>query len=97
VLRRGFSPRILTAYVLGSRGRTLVHGPELAARLGLSDSWAYFSVRNGQATTPEPDRSGQPPPASPPASVEPVLPGPQGGAVTPSAAEASAVGGSAAS
>jgi stage II sporulation protein D len=97
VLRRGFSPRILSAYVLGSRGRTLVRGPELVARLGLYDSWAYFSVRNGQTSTPEPDRSGQSRPTSPPASVEPVLPGPQGGAAAPGAAEASAVGGSAAS
>src|SRR5437899_576083 len=47
VLSRGFSPRIVSAYVLGSGGRTLVGGAELAARLGLYDSWAYFSVREG--------------------------------------------------
>ena len=58
VTRRGFSPRILSAYVLGSGGRTLVTGAQLAARLGLYDTWAYFSVRNGAALTPEPDRSG---------------------------------------
>src|SRR5437870_5744603 len=45
VLSRGFSPRISSAYVLGSGGRTLVSGAELAARLGLYDTWAYFSVR----------------------------------------------------
>jgi SpoIID/LytB domain protein len=44
VLKRGSSPRIVSAYVLGSRGRTLVSGPELAARLGLHDTWAYFRV-----------------------------------------------------
>jgi len=96
VLRRGFSPRILSAYVLGSRGRTLVGGGELAARLGLYDTWAYFSVRNGQTTTPLRDRSGSSPAASPPATVEPVPPGPQGGATAPGAAEASTTGGSAA-
>ncbi|MFI4985556.1 MAG: SpoIID/LytB domain-containing protein [Solirubrobacterales bacterium] len=96
VLRRGFSPRILSAYVLGSRGRTLVSGPELAARLGLYDTWAYFSVRNAQTSTPEPDHSGQAAATSPPATVEPAPTGPQGGAVAPGAAEASATGGSAA-
>jgi SpoIID/LytB domain protein len=44
VLERGSSPRIVSAYVLGSNGRTLVSGPELAARLGLYSTWAYFSV-----------------------------------------------------
>jgi stage II sporulation protein D len=44
VTKRGSSPRIVSAYVLGSRGRTLVSGPELAARLGLYDTWAYFRV-----------------------------------------------------
>jgi stage II sporulation protein D len=94
VLRRGFSPRILSGYVLGSHGRTLVSGDELAARLGLYDTWAYFSVRNGKTTTPERDRSGSSPATSPPATVEPVPPGPQGGAAAPGAAEASATGGS---
>ena len=45
VLTRGSSPRIVSAYVLGSKGRTLVSGPELAARLNLYSTWAYFSVR----------------------------------------------------
>jgi stage II sporulation protein D len=58
VLKRGSSPRIVSAYVLGSRGRTLVGGPELAARLGLYDTWAYFSVRDSRGLRPEPDASG---------------------------------------
>jgi stage II sporulation protein D len=62
VRRRGFSPRILSAYVLGSGGRTAVSGAGLAARLGLYDTWAYFSVRSGQTVRPEPDRSGAAPP-----------------------------------
>ena len=78
VLGRGVSPRILSARVLGSRGATVVDGPELAGRLGLSSTWAYFSVRNGTLITPEPDRSGQSRTHSPvPAASTPV--GGQGG------------------
>ncbi len=58
VLRRGYSPRILTAYVLGSAGHTQVGGPELASRLGLDDTWAYFSVRTARGLQSEPDLSG---------------------------------------
>lgn len=45
VVQRGSSPRIVTAYVVGSEGHTLVSGPELAVRLGLYSTWAYFKVR----------------------------------------------------
>ncbi|HZL48896.1 MAG TPA: SpoIID/LytB domain-containing protein, partial [Solirubrobacteraceae bacterium] len=79
VVRRGSSPRILTAYVLGSGGRTLTSGDELAARLGLGDTWAYFSVRRGKSVVAEPDRGGQSPPGSPP----PVGPSPAGGTPPP--------------
>src|ERR1700728_4978276 len=65
VLTRGSSPRILTAYVLGSGGRTLTSGAELAARLGLDDTWAYFSVKRGTSVVSEPDRSGSAAPVSP--------------------------------
>jgi stage II sporulation protein D len=58
VTKRGFSPRIVTAYVLGSRGRTAVSGGQLAARLGLFSTWAYFSTREGQSIKPMSDRSG---------------------------------------
>ena len=68
VLKRGTSPRIVSAYVLGSKGRTLVSGPQLAARLGLYDTWAYFSVKDAGGLHPEPDASG---PASGPASSTP--------------------------
>jgi SpoIID/LytB domain protein len=100
VLTRGSSPRILTAYVLGSGGRTLTSGGELAARLGLDDTWAYFSVKRGTSVVSEPDRSGPsaPAPASPssPATSTPtnVPSGPGGGAQGPAGApEASAAGG----
>ena len=48
--RRGARARLLAAdrhrRVLGSAGTTRVSGPELAGRLGLDDTWAYFSVRS---------------------------------------------------
>jgi stage II sporulation protein D len=88
VLKRGASPRIVTAEVLGSRGATPVSGPELEARLGLSSAWAYFSVKTGTSVTREPDLSGQaaftsPSAESPPASAPAPATGPQGGAPAP--------------
>ena len=85
VLKRGSSPRILSAYVLGSGGRTLTSGGELAERLGLYSTWAYFSVKNGASVKAEPDHSGAPTPASPsPASAAPPVPTtPEGGAQGP--------------
>jgi SpoIID/LytB domain protein len=78
VLKRGVSPRILSARVMGSRSATVIGGPELAGRLGLGSTWAYFSIRNGTVVRPEADHSGQPLHSSPaPASSTPV--GAQGG------------------
>jgi SpoIID/LytB domain protein len=67
VLRRGYSPRIVAAYVLGSGGPTEVSGPELAGRLGLYDTWAFFSVRTAHGVQPELDVSHRaaPEPAAP--------------------------------
>jgi stage II sporulation protein D len=94
VLERGFSPRILSAYVLGSSGRTLISGSELAARLGLSDSWAYFGVQNGDVVAPEPDVSEQAPAAGSPTSSSPATPtGPQGGSQAPGAEASSLTAG----
>jgi SpoIID/LytB domain protein len=56
VVKRGSSPRIVQAYVLGSVGRTAVSGAQLAQRLGLYDTWAYFSVQatgSGGTIAPE--------------------------------------------
>jgi SpoIID/LytB domain protein len=90
VLRRGASPRIVSALVLGSRGETPVSGPELAARLGLASTWAYFSVRRGASVRREPDRSGHPPASGPPSLPAPPAPAPPigagGGAPAPSPA-----------
>jgi len=100
VLKRGSSPRILSAYVLGSGGRTLTSGDELAARLGLDDSWAYFSVKHGSSVTAEPDHSGQPAATQPtPAGGAPPAPvpttpegGAEGPAGTPTSTPAGGVG-----
>ena len=99
VLKRGYSPRILTVEVLGSAGDTQVGGPELAARLGLQDTWAYFDVRTGKKgpVKPEPDRSGQSSAASPSAATSaPTLTGPQGGAQAPGETGSTPAGGVAA-
>ncbi len=59
VLKRGYSPRIVSAAVLGSAGKTDVSGPELESRLGLQSTWAYFALLGaGGRTQPEPDSSG---------------------------------------
>jgi SpoIID/LytB domain protein len=87
VLQRGFSPRIVSAYVLGSGGRTAVTGPELAARLGLYSTWAYFSTREGSTVKPEPDRSGWSALTSPAPAAAPGAAGPSaGGGVEPAGA-----------
>jgi stage II sporulation protein D len=99
VLGRGVSPRIVAAEVLGSRGDTAISGPELAGRLGLDSTWAYFSVKNGAAIRREPDHSGQTPSAptpspSPPPPAPAPISGPGGGAQAPG--ETSPSGGAAA-
>jgi stage II sporulation protein D len=85
VLERGSSPRILSAYVLGSGGRTLTSGGELAARFGLYSTWAYFSVKNMPNIKAKPNHDGAPAPASPsPASATASVPTtPEGGAQGP--------------
>ncbi len=44
VIKRGLSPRIVRARVYGSRGTRILTGPQIRARLGLYDTWAYFST-----------------------------------------------------
>jgi len=91
VLKRGVSPRIVSAEVLGSGGAEAVSGPTLAARLGLQSTWAYFSVKTGKTVTPEPDTSSQAPPATPSGtSPAPAPAGPQGGAAAPATSSGSA-------
>jgi stage II sporulation protein D len=60
VVRRGDSPRIVEADVVGTRGRVRVSGATLRARLGLSDTWAYFtSIKVKKEPPPaQPDPTG---------------------------------------
>jgi stage II sporulation protein D len=69
VVRRGRSPRIVEADVLGTRGRTRVTGGQLRARFGLFDSWAFFtSITTGDEPPPEPAPDDPGPPTG---GVEP--------------------------
>jgi stage II sporulation protein D len=45
VLKRGDSPRIVRARVVGSRGSSKTTGPDLQARLGLKSTWIRFHKR----------------------------------------------------
>ena len=83
VLRRGTSPRVVQAAVLGSKGRTLVSGPELEARLGLYSSWAYFSVKTAKGLQPEPDTSGPAAPTPAPTTAPTPVSGSGGASPTP--------------
>jgi stage II sporulation protein D len=70
VVRRGESPRIVTADIIGSRGRTRVNGATLRARFGLYDSWMFFtSITTGDAPPPEEPAPGDP--AAPTGGAEP--------------------------
>jgi SpoIID/LytB domain protein len=102
VLKRGVSPRIVNAEVLGTGGATQVSGPALAGRLGLGSTWAYFSVQNGTTVRAEGDRSGQPAAASPsstpaatPVTTSAVISS-EGGARAPGALATTSTGGVAA-
>ena len=56
VVRRGRSPRIVEADVIGSRGRVRTTGGQLRARLGLFDTWAFFtSITTGEEPPPADD------------------------------------------
>ena len=76
VVRRGRSPRIVAANIIGTGGRTRVDGATIRARLGLYDTWAYFtSIKTGTAPKP-------PEPAGPPTPVDPGTGGTSPGAAT---------------
>ena len=99
VLTRGASPRIVAAEVLGTRGRSPVSGPQLAAAFNLPSTWAYFSVKSAAKVRREPDRSrtpGAPAPAPAPVAATPPAT-PAGGAPAPgSGATSASTGGAAA-
>jgi stage II sporulation protein D len=54
VLQRGFSPRVVRAQVVGTRGRTNVTGSDLRRRFGLYDSWAYYTSITSKAKKVKP-------------------------------------------
>jgi stage II sporulation protein D len=59
VTRRGASPRIVSAKVVGTGGTTKVSGAALRARLRLDDSWAYFtSISTKKKKAPKAGRNG---------------------------------------
>jgi stage II sporulation protein D len=49
VTKRGFSPRVVSANIVGTRGTTSVNGETLAAALGLQSTWDCFSVTTSTA------------------------------------------------
>ncbi len=68
VTRRGVSPRIVSAEVIGTRGSTPVDGDMLRARLNLYDTWAYFTTITSAPATPAPP---EPTPAAPTGGATP--------------------------
>jgi stage II sporulation protein D len=77
VTQRGTSPRIVAAQVMGSGGATDVTGPELQARFGLDDTWAYFSTTGRPVTVPTPVSPGPvPTPVPTPTDTTPGAPTP---------------------
>jgi stage II sporulation protein D len=57
VIKRGTSPRVVAARVVGTRGSTTISGPTIRAHLGLRDTWVRFirvssSVRRALPTFP---------------------------------------------
>jgi stage II sporulation protein D len=70
VLERGSSPRIVEADVVGTGGRTRVDGATLRARLGLNDTWAYFtSIATRRAPAAPPGGTEAPATAAGPRAV----------------------------
>ena len=74
VLRRGTSPRVVRAQVVGSRGRTNVSGPTLRRKLGLYDTWARFTVITAGAKRTDGNTPSAPsPPAAATGGAAPAL------------------------
>jgi stage II sporulation protein D len=68
VLKRGVSPRIMSAEVLGTRGSTPVDGATLRAKLDLFDTWAYFrTITGAKAGDPSPSPQASDPSGGSPA------------------------------
>jgi stage II sporulation protein D len=72
VTKRGVSPRIVAAVVVGSAGSTHVTGAQLESSLGLPDTWACFAVTGTTGQAP----AGWEAPCMPPAGGAAPVPGP---------------------
>src|SRR5215210_2772399 len=59
VVKRGASPRIVTARVRSSFGTKLITGPTLRARLGLRDTWVRFTTVRTSARRGRPAKVAQ--------------------------------------
>lgn len=75
VLERGFSPRVVRAEIVGSRGTTPTTGPVLRARLGLNDTWATFTTITSDAEKEvakddDPQQAVEPRPTTPEGGTE---------------------------
>lgn len=77
VLRRGQSPRVVRAQVVGTRGTRRTTGPVLGARLGLLATWARFTVITASGSAGDGNDPSEP--APPPVGGTPA------GGVTPTA------------
>jgi stage II sporulation protein D len=75
VTKRGVSPRVVQAQIVGTGGTTAVTGADLRRRLGLFDTWATFTVTgaDGQQTTSTPAQvtTAETTPTTPPVPGDP--------------------------
>ena len=62
VIRRGASPRVVAADVVGSRGTTRVTGSTLRARFGLYDTWGYYTAIATKRKPPAEETPAEQPP-----------------------------------
>jgi stage II sporulation protein D len=85
VTKRGISPRVVSANVVGSRGTTSVTGDTLAAALGLQSTWDCFSVTTSTAHLAADWAHACARPTHVPASHPPALPD-VGGSIAPQGA-----------
>jgi stage II sporulation protein D len=62
VIRRGASPRVVAADVVGTRGTTRVTGATLRARFGLFDTWGYYTAIATKRKPPAVEAPAEQPP-----------------------------------
>jgi stage II sporulation protein D len=91
VLQRGVSPRIVRAQIVGTKGTTPVTGPQLRARFGLLDTWAFFTTVSTSATRAPIAPETPAAPATPEGGTAPVSTPPTGGTAGGATAQAARV------